>query len=185
LTLLYCDQQVITMNARVGLLLVVLPGLVAAQATVEYATSASRAATTAAPAQKAGKAVAGALDNLTRTLQTPENSKPAARGAATAPSRSRKASLTSEAAKPQVGSGATEPNADLAFEDPSGIKESMEYDEILRRFGPPSLKMTTAPGEETLCYARKDLMVDVMVRNGKITNVRKSGEATQAVAKAP
>ena len=173
------------MNARVGLLLVVLPGLVAGQAGVEYATGASRAATTAAPAQKAGKAIAGAFENLTRTLESSDNSNPAARGAATAPSRSSKASRKSQIGPRQAGSGATQPKAELSFEYPSGIQESMEYDEILRRFGPPSMKLTTGPGEETLSYVRKDLVVDVMARNGKITSVRKTGGAVQAAAKAP
>jgi hypothetical protein len=71
------------------------------------------------------------------------------------------------------------------LEDPSGIREAMEYDEILHRFGPPSLKLTTAPGEETLSYARKDLVVNVMLRNGKATTVQKTGGADQAVAKVP
>jgi hypothetical protein len=84
-----------------------------------------------------------------------------------------------------VGSGATEPNAEVSFEDPSGIREAMTYDEISRRFGPPSLKITSGPGEEILSYWGKDLVVDVTVRNGKITTVRKTGEAAQTPAKAP
>src|SRR5271157_3975868 len=67
------------MNLRVALLLLVLPGLVAAQAVVEYATGAGRAATTAAPARKAGQAIAGTFTNLTRALQSSDKPKPAVR----------------------------------------------------------------------------------------------------------
>jgi hypothetical protein len=97
-----------------------------------------------------------------------------------------RATVTSAPA-PQAGQGAgsIELNAKPGFEDPFGIQESMGYDEILRRFGPPSAKVTSGPGQETLYYSRKDLSVDVAVRNGKVTSVRKSGPAAQAAVKAP
>jgi len=83
------------------------------------------------------------------------------------------------------GSGSTAPNPKASFEDPSGIQETMGYDEILRRFGPPSAKVTAGPGQETLYYSRKDLAVAVTLQNGKVTSVRKSGPAAQAAAKTP
>jgi len=97
-----------------------------------------------------------------------------------------RAAMTSAPA-PQVGQGAgsVELSAKPAFEDPSGIQEAMGYDEILRRFGPPSAKVTSGAGQETLYYSRKDLSVDVAVRNGKVISVRKSGPAAQADVKAP
>jgi hypothetical protein len=67
----------------------------------------------------------------------------------------------------------------------SGIQEAMEYGEILHRLGPPSLKLTTGPGEETLSYARKDLVVSAMLQNGKVATVQKTGGADQVVSKAP
>jgi hypothetical protein len=82
-------------------------------------------------------------------------------------------------------SGAPESDAKPSFEDPAGIQEAMEYDEVRRRFGPPSAKVTSGAGEETLYYSRKDLAVEVTVRNGKVTHVRKSGPAAQATAAAP
>jgi len=83
------------------------------------------------------------------------------------------------------GSGSTAPNVKSSFEDPSGIQETMAYDEIVRRFGPPSAKVTAGPGQETLYYSRKDLAVAVTLQNGKVARVRKSGPAAQAAAKAP
>jgi hypothetical protein len=82
-------------------------------------------------------------------------------------------SLTLTFKKPSA-SGAVEPKADPALEDPSGIQVAMEYSEILHRFGPPSLKLTTGPGEETLSYARKNQVVNVTLRNGKAATVQKT-----------
>ena len=187
------------MNARAGLLLVVLPGLVAAQAAVQYATGVGRAATTAVPARKAGKVIVGGpFTNLTRALQNSDKSKPAARRAITPSKPAARRAITPQSRrpqkpvksltltfKPQFGPGAIQPKADPWLEDPSGIQEAMEYGEILHRFGPPSLKLTTGPGEETLSYARKDLMVSAMLRNGKVATVQKTGGADQVVAKVP
>ena len=83
------------------------------------------------------------------------------------------------------GSGLPAPNPKASFEDPAGIQETMAYDEIVRRFGPPSAKVTAGPGQETLYYSRKDLAVAVTLQNGKVASVRKSGPAAQAAAKTP
>lgn len=168
------------MNVRVGLLLVVLPGLVAAQATVEYATGAAVAATATVPAQKAGKAIAGAFSNLNRVLQNADHSEPAAQRTTTPQSRRPQESAKSSTPEPQSASGAIQPKEEPSFEDPSGIQEAMEYGEILHRFGPPSLKLTTGSGEETLNYMRKDVVVNAILRNGKVTNVQKTGGAGQS-----
>jgi hypothetical protein len=183
------------MNARVGLLMVILPGLAAAQATVEYPTGTGRATITAVPAQQVSKTITGAFTNLTRPLRSSRISRPAARRVVTSskpaarrvstPSRDKAAgkSLILTLKPPSVPT-AMEPKAASPLEDPSGIQEAMEYGEILHRFGPPSLKLTTGPGEETLSYARKDLMVNVLVRNGKVASVQKSGGSDLAVIKA-
>jgi len=47
------------------------------------------------------------------------------------------------------------------------------------------LKLTTGPGEETLCHTKKDLRVGVVVRDLEVTPVQKAGGADQSVAKAP
>jgi hypothetical protein len=159
------------MIARTGMLLLALPALLAAQAAVESGLGAARAATSAAPAQKASKAIAGALEGLTRTLQNADNPKSASQTVTTLPAGR---SNTSAAIKP-----------DVSFEDPSGIEQGMESSEVVRRFGPPALRLTTAPGEETLCYSKKSLSVDVTVRNGKVTAIQKSGASDQAAAKIP
>ena len=54
----------------------------------------------------------------------------------------------------------------------------MEYGEVTKRFGPPSLKLTTGPDQETLCYTKNDTNVDVTVRSGKVAAVQKTPAAS-------
>jgi len=158
------------MNARFAILLFAVPGMLAAQAMVENAMGVGRAATSTAPAQNAGKAIGEAFGSLSRTLDpaeakaggaTPAAARPAARSAKSTPARPQKA--------------AVEPEPEVTFEDPSGIQEGMEYAEIVRRFGPPSLKLTSGPGEETLSYARNNRNVGVTMHDGKVSSVQKAG----------
>jgi len=176
------------MNARVGILLFALPGMLAAQAVVESAMGVGRAATSTVPAQKAGQAIGRAFDGLGRTLE-PAGArstavKPAARSVRTAPARPQRPAPTK--AQPKVTSVSVfpppehpvlvlQPKPEVTLEDPAGIEKGMEYAEIVRRFGPPSLTLTTGPGEETLCYAKKKASVDVTMHNGKVASVQRAG----------
>lgn len=158
------------MNARFGILLFALPGMLTAQAMVETAIGVSRAATSTAPAQNAGKAIGAAFGSLSRTLDPSETKAGAAKPAAAKPAAP---SAKSASARPQKATA--EPEPQVTFEDPSGIQKGMEYAEIVRRFGPPSLKLTTGPGEETLCYAKGNASVDVTMHDGKVASVQKAG----------
>jgi len=166
------------------MLLLVLPALAAAQATVEYGLGAGRAATTAAPARAAGSAIGGAFGNLTRTLENAGEAKPAVEHVTVAPSHSgRKAASSKHPAPPPAAAPAAEVPPVANWEDPPGILETMEYTEILQRFGPPTLKLTTGPGEEALNYVRKDVAVDVTLRAGKAIAVRKTTQADHGIVK--
>lgn len=176
------------MNARVGILLFALPGMLAAQAAVESAMGMGRAATSTVPAQKAGQAISRAFDGLGRALE-PAGAKstavkPAARSVKTTAAGPQK--VAPKRAQPKVTSVSVfpppehpvlvpQPKPEVILEDPSGIEKGMEYAEIVRRFGPPSLTLTTGPGEETLCYAKKNASVDVTMHNGKVASVQKAG----------
>jgi hypothetical protein len=166
------------------MLFLALPALAAAQATVEYGLGAGRAATTAAPARAAGSAIGGAFGNLTRTLQNSGDAKPAVEHVTAAPSPAApKAAASQDPAQPPSANGTAAMPPVANWEDPSGIRETMEYAEILQRFGPPTLKLTTGPGEEALNYVRKDVAVDVTLRDGKAITVRKSTQADHGIVR--
>jgi hypothetical protein len=159
------------MNARTAILFIALPAAMAAQAMVENAMGVSRAATSAAPAKKAGEAIGAVLGGLGRTL---ESADPETASSKATPAKATLAKPTP--ARPASAQSAAETRTDeVTFEDPSGIQKGMEYAEMVRRFGPPSLTLTTGPGEETLSYARKNATVGVTVRNGKVASVQKAG----------
>lgn len=166
------------MNVSLVVLLVLLSSNLLAQAVVEAAAGAARAATTAVPGQKVGNSINGAFDKLNRALQNSEKAKPTSSSAAT----SRTSSPVPEAVKPVLVTTPSVPKSDVAFEDPSGIHEGMDYVEVTKRFGPPSLKLTTGPDQETLCYTQKDMSIDVTVRSGKVTVVQKTGSRDSATA---
>jgi len=135
-----------------------------AQAMVENALGAGRAATTTAPASNIGKAVnglAGALEGALKGVQ----------GAAANPS----GAAASETARPTtaVGTGIPAAKPGSNFEDPLQIAAGMTYEEVLRRFGPPRMQFTDGPGTSSLAYSSKDGGVQVAMRDGKVASVAK------------
>ncbi len=57
------------------------------------------------------------------------------------------------------------------YEDPERIQAGMSYNEMIRRFGPASLKATAVPGRNILSYPRRKRHVQVEVENGIVTAV--------------
>ncbi len=156
---------------RIAVLLVSPFPVFSGQAAVEAALAAGGAATAAGRARKTGKAIADTLENTGQTLQQRDASKPQAH---TSGVRAKPIVVT-------VERSATPPGTMLphkAFESPSGIEEGMDYSEVERRFGPPSLKLTAGSGDVTLCFTAKELTVDVTVRNGKVIAVRRASGPT-------
>jgi hypothetical protein len=157
----------------------VLPGLLAAQAITEgILVSAKSAATTAPAADAAGKAIGGVFDKLGRALSDATTTQPAA-APAPARSASRPAATRAAAPKSTVASrrpAPAEPTAPaVTYEDPAGIKEGMEYAEVMKRFGPPAMKFTSGMGDELLSYANNTQGFDVKMRNGKVAGIQKIG----------
>jgi hypothetical protein len=150
--------------------LLMLPLLAAAQASVEYAGAAGRAAGAAAGVgQKTGKAIGGALQKLGDAVEgttTKQQSAPAT----TAPT-ARKTSAPPGKAPGKAVAPAPKPS----YEDPSGIQEGMEVATVLQRFGPPELRFTSGHEAETFSYMRGDLSVDVKFSNGKVAAISKLG----------
>lgn len=150
------------------------------QAVTEYGLGAGRAATTTAPARGAAKAIAGALENLSKaagadastassqsTPSSSETRRPAARATRRRPE--------AKSAKPSDPPAAAPPAP--VYEDPRLIQAGMEYDEMVRRFGPPSMLVTTAPGTSTVWYSGRAGSLQVEVTNGKVTAVPDGGSA--------
>ena len=161
------------MRTALAVLLLAIPATLAGQAMTEAAVVSGASAAGASSAGEAGKSIAGAFENLNRVLQKSDASKAAAGGSTAVISGASK----TEVAKAASGDAAKKPAP--AFEDPSGIREGMASAEVLRRFGPPALKLTTGEGEENLAYRMKDLRVDVVMREGAVASVAQAGRTAQ------
>ena len=113
-----------------------LEGILGAQAMVEHALGAGRAATTTAPARGVGKAVSGVMGSLDKVLKTGKDasgSPPPAETRGTArPGAKQLATLAPPDAVPAVPA--------KVYEDPTGIQAGMANEELIRRFGPPALE---------------------------------------------
>ena len=154
-----------------------LPGFLMGQAIVEHATISGGVATVGSSAKSAARVIDGALKNLNNTLDTA--AKKAHPATAPADSSSARRALT------PVASPARQPSASLPkieYEDPAGIKAGMSYDELLRRFGEPAMKVSSGSGEETLYYSRKDGQgqIPVRVSNGRVLSADADGKPESA-----
>ena len=147
-----------------------------AQAVVEYGVGAARAATTTAPARDLGKQIGGVLDSLNRVAKAGEGQAAPKAQSSTGPVRSATAAPSrTKTASPSLPAPAT------VFEDPRHIEAGIGYEELVRRFGPPSMEVTTRPGRRTLSYAAREGAVAVDVENEKVVSAA-TAEARQSGA---
>lgn len=159
-----------------------------AQATAEYGLGAGRAATTAAPARNLGKGIAGVFDNLNKaagaagaTAAEPDGSGMKKPSPMPTGRKTRKLTGQTQVRRGAGSTAATEPGPDAAsapppqvaprasvYEDASQIQPGIGYDELIRRFGPPSMAITTGPGKSSLLYSGGGGSYQVDVENGKV-----------------
>jgi hypothetical protein len=158
------------MNLRVALLLTALPGILSAQAAVEAALGAGRAATsTAGTSKKVGQGIGGAFEKLSKTVEDSTSGKSVSQPKTTAPSRTSTSATARRTSTPVL----PEIKPDASYEHPSGIETGILYKDLLQRFGPPALQFTSGD-QLTLCYVSRDgVTIDVAVRNGKVAEVKK------------
>jgi hypothetical protein len=170
------------MISRIGMLSMLLPGLLPAQALTEYSLGSARAATSAAPAHKASKAAGTVFQKTGGALQNAGSTKPSQRRPAPAAAQ-RSSSAPVEVHLTKVFE---EPPPNAVFEDPSSIEQGTAYGEVIRRFGLPVMKLTTGSNQETLSYVRNGQTIDVEIREGKVAAVHgaRLSERT-AVVKVP
>jgi hypothetical protein len=149
-----------------------------AQAAVEYGLGASRAATMTAPIGGLGKQIGGVWDGLNKTVKADESQTATSVKPATASKRSTTAVPTGR----KTASDA-ESTAAAKYEDARHIEAGIAYDEMVRRFGRPSMEITTGPGGKTLLYAAHEGSVSVEVENDKVVKV--TGGIAQSAAAVP
>jgi hypothetical protein len=62
-----------------------------------------------------------------------------------------------------------------ALEDPRGILADMTYEELVRRFGPPSLSATASASHSTLSYLWRQAQFQIELENGRVIAVGEAG----------
>lgn len=149
-----------------------------AQAAVEYGLGVGRAATSTAPVRNLGKQIGGVWDSLDKAAKSGDSQAPSHVKSSTALKRS----TTASRAGRKTASNATSPAA-LPYEDARHIEAGIAYDELVRRFGRPSMEITTGPGARTLSYAAREGTVSVEVENDKVVTV--AGGAPQSPTVVP
>jgi hypothetical protein len=148
------------MTRSIVVLWLATAGAAYGQATVEAGLGAARAATSTAPAKGLGKSMSGLAGSLDKALKaTPSK---AASSAADIPSASTASASTPSAA----------PAPSPSWEDPGGIEPGLSYEELVRRFGPSSMSITSG-SEKSLTYPGKGGVFQVRVEDGKVTSIAK------------
>jgi hypothetical protein len=184
------------MFPRIGIALFALPVCLAAQAIVEHSLGAATAAATAGAAQRLGNTVGEKVRKIGQEIPAlpPKTLKPLS---STMPGTSPASSAAPSAPAPRAAPPAAEESAVAlvpltpapaapaapapSYEDPAGIQEGMDSAEVLRRFGPPSMKWSSTAGEQTLNYTRSDRGLDVQLREGKVASIRRSSASEGAI----
>jgi len=136
-------------------LILLLAGTLYGQTAVEYGLGAGRAAVSTAPAKGLGKSIAGALGSLDKTLkagQTP--GQPAAEVITV------RSSAKADAKAPAKN-----------YEDIARAEVGLAYDELVERFGPPSLEVAGAGETRNLTYSGKSGSTRIEVQEGKVAAI--------------
>ena len=166
----------------VCVLILVQVRVVSAQASVEYGANASRAAITATQTKGLGKSISNALENLDKTSgldkagKAQPQEKTRSRGAS---QTTAKGTVAKEQAKPAEAAPA--PVATPVYEDLKNLEAGLSYEDLVRRFGPPTLEMAGTGVKRTLTYQRLEGFTDIEIENGKVLSIKKpmsSGSVT-------
>jgi hypothetical protein len=137
---------------------------------VEYSLGAGRAATSTAPAAGLGNSIKGAFDSVSKAIQEQAvtSSGSAAPGSST---QLKMVRPTRQSALRTVKKPTLTDEKAATYEDPHKIQAGIEYDEMIRRFGPPSMSVTTEAGTKAVSYPMRDGLVQVEVDSGKVISV--------------
>ena len=150
------------------------------QAVAEYGLGAGRAATTTAPARNVANGISGVFDSLTKAAgaesgtAAPGSAAPSPEARRTAAhktgrrTRAKQSTVAAKAATPDATPATPSPPAPPVYEDPRQIQAGIEYNELVRRFGPPSMSVTTGSGTSTLWFSSRETSYQVEVKDGKV-----------------
>ena len=154
-----------------------------AQAAAEYGLGAGQAATTGATARKLGTSLSDLFGTASKGVQQDQvrdEPAPSAPGvAAHKPTRTvrpkRSTALVTKKPAASAPSPATQEATQPSpvppaprYEDPPKIQAGIGYDELVRRFGPPSMSITTGPNRSMLLYSSGGTSYQVEVEDGKV-----------------
>jgi len=157
-----------------ALLAVLCEGAAFAQATVEAGMATAGAATATAPvARGIGSSMSGIAGSLNKAVSAAG----ASNGAPAAASSTAPASKTTRSKATLAKTTAATPPAPAAppkvYEDPLNIKAGLSYDDLISRFGPPSMEFSSGNDSRTLTYAVKAGAIQVECQGGKVASVAK------------
>jgi hypothetical protein len=121
-----------------------------AQTMVEAGLGAARATTSTAPAAGLGKSMAGMLSNLDKTLKAAD-----------------KAASSETIILPKETPAAPA----KTYEPIKNAETGLAYEELIERFGPPSLEIAAGPGVKKLTYSGKEGTTRIEVKDGKVSTI--------------
>lgn len=152
----------------------------AGQAMVEYGHAAGTSGVAgAAGGKNIGKALGAVFDRTGRTLQTAGQS--SATTAAKPAETAKPAAAAAHSSEPAAEQA--KPAAALPAVDPAAITPGLTREELLTKFGKPSMQLTSSDGSdqvEKLYYRRTGHeTVVVTLRNGKVASVSPPAETAQ------
>ena len=138
-------------------------GAARAQAVTAYGGLSRQSVTTTARTIGPSKQITGVWSGLDKTLK-------GAPGDAGSPAKSQSTTVQSPPARSTKAARMRRTRTG-AYEDPTRIQAGMSYQDVVRRFGPPSYQVATGPGAMTLAYLRKDGNVDLELRDARVIRV--------------
>lgn len=156
----------------------------AGQAMVEYGHAAGTSGVAgAAGGKNIGKSLGAVFDKTGRTLQTAGQSSAATAAKPAETARPAAAAHSSEPTSEPTAAPA-KPAAALPAVDPAAIAPGLDRQELLAKFGKPSMQLTSTDGAdevEKLYYRRAGHeIVVVTLRNGKVASVSPPAQTAQA-----
>ena len=136
-----------------------MAGIAYGQATVEAGLGAARAATSTAPAKGLGKSMSGLAGSLDKALKA-------------TPPKTPSTAVDTPSANAPSAAPATAPAHAPNWEDPAGIELGLSYEDLVRRFGPSAMSITSGT-EKSLSYPGKAGTFQVTVQDGKVASIAK------------